>query len=82
MMNDSIQESIDHALKRLNDMNVKHQDAIDEDDANRIYWSIEGLIDQVQTSGGDIYNGPSLGGTYTRADKQMDDWAREDFARK
>ena len=50
-MNDMIQSNIDHALKRLIAANDKYQDAIDEDDANRIYWSIESLIDQVLKAG-------------------------------
>jgi hypothetical protein len=77
-----IQDNIEHSLKRLNDAYEKHKDDIDDDTGSGIYWSIETLIDDIQTAGGDVYNGPSLGGTYTREDKQMDDWAREEFARK
>ena len=69
------------ALKRLNALWKKYRANISDDKANILYWQIEALTGDIQQAAGIPYDGPPLGGAYTRQDELMDDWALDDLYR-
>ena len=80
-MNRTAHELIPQAIKRLTELYEKHGADISDGNANILYWVIMAAGDDVPRAAGIPYDGPPLGGAYTRQDELMDDWALDDLYR-